>query len=100
MSAAVLRWEEPPPDRRGMTSGTRSPARDFAVVARELRERPGEWAVVAEVPYFGGANLATRIRRGSGPWWRPAGSFDATCRHVDGRAVVYARFLGELAEAS
>lgn len=93
-AATVLRWEAPPPDARGRMSPVRSPRRDYTAIAAALRERPGEWAVVAEIPYIGGANLVTRINRGAGPDWRPAGSFEATCRYVDGTTVVYARFLG------
>lgn len=92
----VLRWEAPPPDARGKAGPkTRAARRDYRGIAAALRRRPGEWAVIAEVPYVGGANIAHRINWGSGECWRPAGTFEATCRYVGGTTVVYARFLGE-----
>lgn len=93
-TGSVVRWEDPPPDARGRMSGSsRAPRRDYRAIADALRGRPGEWAVVAEVPYVGGANLVTRINRGGAGSWRPAGSFQATCRHLGGVTVVYARYV-------
>ncbi|MFG3438381.1 hypothetical protein ACGF0J_14150 [Nonomuraea sp. NPDC047897] len=42
MPTGILRWEDPAPTK---------PARDdYAPIAAELRNKPGEWAVVAEHP--------------------------------------------------
>jgi hypothetical protein len=88
---AVIRWESPPPDARG--GPIRTPKRDYAPVAAALRARPGEWAVIAELPHAGGSSLAHRINHGVSKW-RPRFSFQATARYRGGGTVVYARYVG------
>lgn len=88
--SGVIRWEDPPPvEPRSRTDG-RTP---WAVIAEELRERPGEWGVAYE-----GAHDPTRIQRiknGYSPWFRPAGTFQACQRtRPDGAVTVYARYVG------
>lgn len=85
---AVIRWEEPPPDRRGR----QQPAIDHGSVATELRERAGEWACVAIAVQSG---MATAIETGRIAAYRPRGSFEARRRVVDGLPLIYARFVGE-----
>ncbi|MEU7891745.1 hypothetical protein AB0B45_02645 [Nonomuraea sp. NPDC049152] len=42
MPAGILRWEDPAP---------RTPASDdYEPIAAELRDNPGQWAVIAEAP--------------------------------------------------
>ena len=86
----VLRWEEPPPPRTGQRLGReRIP---WAVIAQELKDKPGKWAVVHE-----GApdpKLATRIEAGLSPWFRPAGTFEATQRSNGAIFTIYARYVG------
>lgn len=90
-AAGVLRWEDPPPPaRRGSDHLDRARAR---TVATQLRERPGQWAVIAAgVP---NRSLITRIRSEGGPTWRPPGAWEAVCRVIDGRMTIYARYVGE-----
>lgn len=90
MAATVLRWEEPPPDLR---EGRRPRDVDHQTIAEELRRRPGRWAAIAAGSVQTG--LVTQIRTGIVAAYRPAGSFEAVRRTVDGRATVYARYLGE-----
>lgn len=88
--SGVIRWEEPPPPRNGQRSDSeRTP---WAVIAQELKGEPGRWAVVHE----GGPNpkLATRIETGLSPWFRPAGTFEATQRQVGPVVTIYARYVG------
>lgn len=85
----VLRWEEPPPTRLRRDRIER----DHDAIALALRERPGEWAAIATGSVQTG--LVTQIRTGFVAAYRPAGSFEAVRRTVDGRPTVYARYLGE-----
>ncbi|WP_143194346.1 hypothetical protein [Micromonospora sp. CB01531] len=85
----MIRWEDPPPQQRG---GRRPSGFPAELVARDLREHPGRWALVDESPNR--LNLASHIRGGMYPAFRPAGSFEAVTR-TDGTLVrTYARFVG------
>jgi hypothetical protein len=88
-----IAWENPPPSRwRGM---------DAPGWVEELVAHPGRWARVHECPSVSAAsNYAKRTREGLVAWARPAGSWEAVARVVDGRAWVYARYLGEAGGAS
>lgn len=93
--SAVVRWEEPPPSRSrngGRPVGTYSSG--YQAIADELRQRPGEWAVVRESATSKGHGLATKIRLGSMYCFTPAGDFEAVERRVDGVNRTYARYLG------
>ena len=38
--------------------------------------------------------LATRIESGLSPWFRPAGTFEATQRGAGSTVTIYARYVG------
>jgi hypothetical protein len=84
---------EPPPAKVRKTWGR------HYLIAHKLRAKPGEWAVVGA---YGGAEsagaTARHIQHGRLEAYRPAGSFEATARTVDGEDRVYARFVGETDE--
>lgn len=87
--AGVLRWEDPPEPKPG---GRRRDPRPWALVAAQLRDRPGNWALIEDA--CTNPNLTTRIKTGKG-WWAPAGAFEARALAADGRFLVYARYIGE-----
>ncbi|GAU66688.1 hypothetical protein SSP35_03_03360 [Streptomyces sp. NBRC 110611] len=63
--------------------------------ARQLRERPGEWAVVRRTETSDQAGAAAQaIRDGRLRAYRPTGAFEATARTVVGEHRVYARYVG------
>lgn len=87
-----IKWQDPPRNAAGRPG---APGK-WASIADALRERPGEWALVAEnAP----ASTAANIRRGTYVGLGPAGSFEAVSRNTkrDRRADIYARFVGESA---
>lgn len=87
---SVIRWEDPPP----FTTAQRTTDRTaWAVIAQELKAKPGEWGVVHEGR--SDPSMPRRIRLGTSPWFRPAGEFEATQRTLaDGLVVTYARYVG------
>lgn len=91
--ASVIRWEDPPPSKRSLRKQDGSSR--YADVAEELRANPGRWAVVLDGLSGSGSSLATQIRMGYTVCFCPAGDFDATIRQTGGRAVVYARYVGD-----
>lgn len=87
-----LRFEGPPPRRRG-------PQLQHEMSARALRERPGEWAVVTtRVSASAAASLAWWIRSARCGAYRPGGAWEAVARTVEGEQGVehrvYARYVG------
>jgi hypothetical protein len=90
---SVLRWEEPP--SHGNTS--QPDAGRWAPIAAALKERPGEWAVIAEGLKPGTSGpMVTRIKKGQRGCWAPAGAFEARGRsNGDGLVRLYARYVGE-----
>ncbi|MFE7659656.1 hypothetical protein [Streptomyces celluloflavus] len=62
-------------------------------VSTTLRQRPGQWAIVER-----GRQSSARASRIKGRLvlFRPAGSFEATTRTVDGEMRCYARYVGEV----
>lgn len=83
-----IAWEDPPPMER--------PKRDWAGIADSLRERPGEWARIAEYGARGpAAMMATRVSRSFYMPLRPAGTFEGTARRFGEGWAVYARYVGE-----
>lgn len=81
-------FRDPSPD--GRTKGQR----DWRAIFDSLRERPGEWGVVAEAAL---PVLAGQIRRGMYGGAEP-GEFEAVSRredNVQGKANIYARYVGE-----
>lgn len=95
--AKIIRWEEPPPAK----AATRPQAGHsrYAAIAAELRAHRGRWAVVYEGRTTGGTALATHIRMGHMKCFTPAGDFEATMRAINGRGLVYARYLGDEEQA-
>lgn len=82
-------WEDPPGHRR--TPGSV----DHSVAAAQLRSRPGQWARIAEYASSAGAgSTAARIRAGDARAWEPAGDYEAVSRTVEGKHVVFARYMG------
>jgi hypothetical protein len=86
---SVLRWEDPPPAK-----GHRPFLLAHDLIAHQLRNRPGSWAVVAESPSQ--ASLANYIAEGRYRAYAPAGTFEAVSRHVGGIPTIYARYVGEV----
>lgn len=81
----ALAWEEPPVNR----SST------WLEEASQLRACPGQWAVICIKPHSRAAvAMASHISNGNLAAFRPAGTFEATSRTVDGEARVYARYVG------
>jgi hypothetical protein len=82
-------WEEPPGvSRRGQE--------EWPAIARELRQRPGQWARVKDgVSASNAAHVASRIRNGFFQPFRPAGTFEAVTRRTGDTKAVYARYVGE-----
>lgn len=78
---------ETPPRERGDSKWVKE--------AIELRERPGEWAVLHTSKSAQLSAAAARtIRVAKVKAWQPAGSFEAIARTVDGEHRVYARYVG------
>jgi hypothetical protein len=90
----TLHFEDPPPSRQY------GPRTDHAAAAAELKARPGEWAVIARHMTPAAARTAAgRIRCGFPAAYKPAGSFDAAARTVDGEYRTYAMYRGESGDA-
>ena len=86
---AELTWEEPP--NKLLTRGST----DWLGVAKALKARPNEWAVVAENV---SASTGTHIRYGKLKAFEPSGAFEARVSGTKvsggGRASkVYARYV-------
>jgi hypothetical protein len=87
---STLKFEGPPPTAHGTSKGHHADA------ARELRERPEEWAIVGVYAHSGSAGaVALQVRKGSIAAYEPAGAFEAKARTVNGEARVYARYVGD-----
>lgn len=85
-----LKFEPPPAKERKASWGR------HYLIAHRLRARPKEWAVVGTYNGAESARATVRhIRKGRLESYRPAGSFEAEARTVDGEARVYARYVGE-----
>lgn len=84
-----LEWKSPPtPKATGGSS-------DHERVAKVLRSRPGEWALIMTGVAPGHVSA---IKKGQKAAYRPAGSFEAVQRAsetVKGKIDVYARYIGE-----
>lgn len=90
----VVRWEAPPASdsapRRWVTRTSK-----LAPLADELRERPGEWALVFVGASGKASAMATHISRGQLVAFTPTGDFEACTRQRDGVARTYARYVGD-----
>lgn len=85
-----ITFQEPPK----VTRSGRAPNPKYLQIAQQLKERPGQWALIIEQ---GHQTTAARIRSGRISAFRPKGMFEATARNTDdqGRCQVYARFIGQ-----
>ncbi len=88
----VLRWEVPPGPGY-VPSGPRR--RPWPIVARELRDNPGEWGVVLEDGGSNAGSTVARINGGQTRWFGPAGAYFSVQRTINGRIFVYAVYVGE-----
>lgn len=80
---SIIRWEKPPPRSRQLI--------DWREVARLLRSRPGEWAVVYEGKSRQAANgQMSQLRAGKRLPMLPVADFEYECREK----TVYARYVG------
>ena len=85
----LVTWADPPLITKGRYS-TR-----WREVAKQLRARPNEWAMVASAAP---PSTASHIRTGKLAAFSPAGHFEATARRGPdlpaNRRIVYARYVG------
>ena len=68
---------------------------NHAVVASQLRLRPGVWARI-DRPYSdkSAKNMAARIKTGDLAMYRPGGAFDAKVRKVRDSSFLFVRYVG------
>ena len=66
--------------------------RDWKLVAAQLKQRPGEWAKIAD---DADRSMVTHIATARLSSFAPAGAFEATSRGEGKRADIYARYVGE-----
>jgi hypothetical protein len=85
----VLRWEDPP--RYTPAQGRRAES-NWRLIAVQLRDRPGEWALAAKGKHASGQHH--RIVGGKIGHWAPAGSFEATVRRIDDVPHLWIRYVG------
>lgn len=80
-------WQDPP---ASAVDGRRSTSHEH--LADALRDRPGEWALIARYQTRDRASsVASHIRRGRAAAWEPAGAFEAAFDGGD----LYARYVKE-----
>lgn len=85
-----LTWEDPPAPHR------RAEQVDHAEIARKLKARPGQWAIVRKYSNSRTAGAtASSIRIGRVTAYLPVGDWEATSRTVDGEYRVYVRYVGK-----
>lgn len=89
VQGGVIRWEDPPPPTAGRSQRV---ARPWAIVAAQLRSRPGVYGLIDE--NLVNPSLVGRIKQGES-WWSPPGAFDAVTRIINGRVHVWACYLGD-----
>ena len=87
-TSSLVSFEAPPTSSGGRVESERN-----REIARTLREKPGEWAKIAEGVSNDG--LAVRIRSGKAKSFRE-GIWEATSRtNEEGTVDIYARFMGD-----
>lgn len=95
----IAEWADPPADKTG-SFGRNSVAFLYTDEAEELREFPGRWGVLRD-PDFDWRNqtqasgVAHGINTGKYAAFRPAGSFEACTRMVNGEAKLFVRYVGD-----
>ncbi|RLP68389.1 hypothetical protein D9V30_10390 [Mycetocola reblochoni] len=84
---AQLEFKEPP------AHGRKKHVDDWKDTADQLRNRPGEWALVAT---DASPSMVRHIKAGTYIGMRPAGHFDAVSRGNRGSRAdeIYARYIG------
>jgi len=90
---SVIRWERPPASTPG-GPGKAKPLIAHELIARQLRQRPGEWALIVEGLTH--ASMGSLISRGKIRPYAPAGSYEAVARAVNGANNIYARYMGDM----
>jgi hypothetical protein len=77
-----MRWvdELPPP------AGRSRHRHDHNLIAAALREQPGRWAMLPDLPVSHTASISSGVNAA----YRPAGEFEAVSRN----GVLYARYQG------
>lgn len=88
---SVIRWEDPPPSYAGC-KGENKPVISHELIAFQLRQRPGSWALIHELKRS--PALPTEINQGKQRAYRPAGAYESVSRQVDGMFRIYARYVG------
>jgi hypothetical protein len=83
-------WEAPSP------RGGKGPPRKWDKRLLPLRERPGEWARVWESTPASARQAVVQLRRGQVGSGVNASQFEFSTRTIDGRGVLYARFIGDV----
>lgn len=86
MLGMELHWEEPPSQRQ-------APAK-YGHIFEAVKERRGDWARVDIPGLKNPSNFAANTRSGRVQGSKPAGSFDAVTRMVDGERRLYIRYVG------
>lgn len=77
-----IKFQDPPALKRRRT--------DWDSVADQLKQRPGEWALIGNRH----SSVASQIKKGQYRAF-PAGEFEAICRNVrDHKADIYVRYVG------
>jgi len=80
-------FEDPPPNGAGLEG-------IWALRLAPLRERPGEWARVAGPLTVSSAGSTARNLKKGDYSGCPKGDYEAVSRQVDGKAYVWARYVG------
>lgn len=88
---SIVAFQDPPADASQRAGGN---AR-YRLVSEQLKERPGEWALVDQDWWQA---LKNQIEAGTIVAFQPAGAFEAKHvreeGHKAGRAAIYARYVG------
>lgn len=86
--SSLVKFEAPPASRGGRAESPRNKQ-----IAEALRDKPGEWALVAEGQKNDG--LAVRIRTGKAKSFS-TGVWEATSRRNEENTIdIYARYVGD-----
>lgn len=87
--SSKIKFQDPPRSKTGSDATAR-----HEDIAAQLKDRPGEWALILENV---SPSAAGNIRRGMTRAYRPAGSFETAARKsAGGKADIWARYVGEV----
>jgi len=85
-----IQFEEPPARTNRPLKKTK-----HEIIADKLRKRTGEWARIGSYVAPSSSNsIAHQIRKGRISAYAPTGSFEAVSRTVEGKHIVWARYIG------